>query len=603
MSKKRYNYFDDEPIEEFRYEEDTHNEAESSSATSYEQSVARHTPKHKSVAKRITGVVKSIIIGVLMLFAKLYKAIKKDIEDTAVEAEEYDNRQTVSEFDGLLPTADEVDEPADADNGTPEHIDWQETDEHVDGVEHRSIGPWLRAIIVFTVTILLIVIIIVTAVMNSANKVNSRHSEFEKDATKICTEYAEKYGIANYKYMSEYNVKGYMLTGLCIVREVDFDGNGKSELLLAYNDNDEYYTEVWGYKGNNFEQLYRDKIPQSNNKNDDVWMSIYSSHDLFYIAKHDPANISNVTILKLAGHEFKKKGTAEFNPQDFTFKVKSQDATDSFERIKFSVLRESKASVIVDRTLNSMDMHTEKAEEGNPAKKATASTAYYELVQEYIKRYGEPQLVTNTKMPHINGVAGVNLIDFNGDGTDELMLVYKKTVSQRDEDSEGNYITVESEKYFCDIYTWNGKNAIQVYQDEGIGNLLNDESSAYYILKKDGDRVFYCTNKFKSSDYGRSVTAASRMMRLGDGRFETEFKASYETEYGYTRYYIDDEKTYKNAFTENGGFSIPLFDGEEEYDNTEWQVCFLQGEPKWEVNVKTQYDKTDSTIKTLKSKK
>ena len=54
---------------------------------------------------------------------------------------------------------------------------------------------------------------------------------------------------------------------------------------------------------------------------------------------------------------------------------------------------------------------------------------------------------------------------------------------------------------------------------------------------------------------------------------------------------------------ENGGFSIPLFDGEEEYDNTEWQVCFMQGEPKWEVNVKTQYDKTDSTIKTLKSKK
>ena len=118
MSKKRYNYFDDEPIEEFRYDEDTHNEAQGSSATSYEQSVTRHTPKHKSVAKRIAGVVKSIIIGVRMLFAKLYKAIKKDIEDTAVEAEEYDNSQTVREFDGLLPTADEVDEPADADNGT-----------------------------------------------------------------------------------------------------------------------------------------------------------------------------------------------------------------------------------------------------------------------------------------------------------------------------------------------------------------------------------------------------------------------------------------------------------------------------------------------------
>ena len=98
-------------------------------------------------------------------------------------------------------------------------------------------------------------------------------------------------------------------------------------------------------------------------------------------------------------------------------------------------------------------------------------------------------------------------------------------------------------------------------------------------------------------------TTAEVLRQLGDGRFETEFKASYETEYGYTRYYIDDEKTYKNAFTENGGFSIPLFDGEEEYDNTKWQVCFMQGEPKWEVNVKTQYDKTDSTIKTLKSKK
>ena len=47
------------------------------------------------------------------------------------------------------------------------------------------------------------------------------------------------------------------------------------------------------------------------------------------------------------------------------------------------------------------------------------------------------------------------------------------------------------------------------------------------------------------------------MMRFTGEKFEQQFKASCETEYGYTKYYIDDEREYKNSFAENGGYTVP----------------------------------------------
>ena len=92
------------------------------------------------------------------------------------------------------------------------------------------------------------------------------------------------------------------------------------------------------------------------------------------------------------------------------------------------------------------------------------------------------------------------------------------------------------------------------------------------------------------------------MMRFTGEKFEQQFKASCETEYGYTKYYIDNEREYKNSFAENGGYTVPFFDGSEDFDNAKWNVCFMQGEKNWESNIKLQLEKTKDTIKTLQTK-
>lgn len=594
MRKKKYNYFDDD-LNEQELQEEIQELVDGFTETQEQvPTVVEHTPKKKSVFYKIIGFFKSILLGFILLVTNTYKTIKNDIDDTAEEARvEQLKEELIEEL--------EADGENEIEARHEAELAYAEEEDEI--LKRRTISPWIRAIIVFVIAVAVTVAIIVTTVMNSANAVNSRHNEFEKDATKVCTEYTEKYGIANYKYMSEYDVKGYMLTGLCIVREVDFDDNGKSELLLCYNDNDEYYEEVWGYKDNKFEQLYHKKVPQSTNRNDDIWVSIYSNNNTFYLAEHGESDASKVTLYKLSGGEFKKKSTAVYNAEKLSFAIKSRNVTDNFERIKFAVLRESAASSIVDRTLTATDSYTETTTSKIVKSTDTANSAYYELVKEYTETYGEPTLESSGKMPYISGLAGVNLVDFDGDGQDELMLIYRKTVSERDEDYDGNYVSVEKEKYYCDIYMWNGHNAVQIYQDDGISNLSDDESSAYYILKKDGNRYFYCSNKFKSDNYGKNVSATSKMMQFTGEKFEQQFKANYQTEYGYTKYYIDDEREYKNSFAENGGYKVPFFDGSEDFDNTKWNVCFMQGDENWESNIKLQLEKTNNNIKTLQTSK
>lgn len=567
---KKFNYFDDEPVEEPKQRPSR-------------QPREKKNDDEKKLLISLKAILKSVLMGILLIFGKLIEAVKKLIakEKTSAKNRRIDGENT--------------------EKAIGEEFDFDEEEYEA---PRRRIPPFIKGFIAFIIMTALAVVIIVSSVMNSAMKVNNHYNDFKADAGKVCAEYNEKYGIANYKYMSEYEVKGYMLTGLCVVREVDFDNNGKSELLLAYNDNDEYYEEVWGYSGNDFIKLYKMKLPQSDNKNDDIWMTIYSKDDKFYIAEQ-PLNSKKVIIKRLAGDEFKEKGSATYDVNNFTFKIKSKNATDSFERIRFCVLREYAASTIVDRTLDATDDYLGKTDNKTNSSTSVNSSmegAYLDIINTYTEKYGKAEYVSNSKMPYINGLAGVNLVDFDGDKTDELVLVYRRTVSQRDEDSSGNYISIEEDKYSCDIYYWNGKNVQLAYQTESIGNLLNNNDSAYYILKTDGNRRFFCYNTFTSENYNNLVSASSKMMRFNGTNFEQEFKASYRTEYGYTQYYIDGELKYKNSFVEQGGYSIPFFDGSDEFDSEKWQVCFLQGKKEWETNIKTQLDKTESTIKSLEQK-
>ena len=127
---------------------------------------------------------------------------------------------------------------------------------------NRDKNPVLTGIVGLAVVVIVMIVIIVTCVMTTAGKSNSKQDKYNRSASAVCYEYIERYGTANYKFMnSEYEVKGCMLTGLCVARQIDFNDDGKSELMLIYNDNDLYFAEIWGFSGDERTQLYAKSLP------------------------------------------------------------------------------------------------------------------------------------------------------------------------------------------------------------------------------------------------------------------------------------------------------------------------------------------------------
>lgn len=475
------------------------------------------------------------------------------------------------------------------------------------GKSEKKKNPALIGILSLVFLIVLMTVIIVTSVMTMAGKANSRQEKFNQAAYAVCYDYIERFGTANYKFMnSEYEVKGCMLTGLCVAREIDFNNDSKSELLLIYNDNDYYFADVWGFDNKEFKQIYSRKLPFANNRNDDIFFTIYYDNNEYFIAEHNESDIQDVTILRLASSEFKKKASAQYNTSEMGYYMHKRNVTDSFECIRVAVLRENTAANTVERTLDEIDRFS--SSDKDTSQHITASgvslenamnSAYFSLIEEYNKKYGVAELVNYTDKPHIGGLASVKLVDFNGDSTDELMLIYHRSVSKRKEDRNGNYIAIEEYRYFCDIYTFNGKNARLVYQNEGLSNKLDSPDTTYYVIKKDGDRNLLCTNTFNISEYGRVVKATSKIMAFDGEKFDLEQKAVYEKSYGYSQYYLNSKNVSRSTFMQNGGFDVPFFDGESSYDKDVWEIGLLQGENDDEDSVKSQISLTEEEIKKL----
>jgi hypothetical protein len=123
----------------------------------------------------------------------------------------------------------------------------------------------------------------------------------------------------------------------------------------------------------------------------------------------------------------------------------------------------------------------------------------------------------------------------------------------------------------------------------------------YYIIRHDGGTYQLCSNTFKSSNYGREITAVSKIKEFDGTRFNQTFKSSYETNYGYTDYYIDDEWVYKSKFSEKGGYTVPLFDGTTDYDSAVYTVTYLQTKYADADKIKGIPSSTVAKIKKLNS--
>jgi hypothetical protein len=460
-----------------------------------------------------------------------------------------------------------------------------------------------------TVTfVLIIVVIVVFAIMIATvavqmNVENSRISKFNADAGEVCVNYITEYGNCSYENLyTNYGIEGYSMTGLSYVREMDFDGDGKSELLICYNDGGVYFVEVWGYNSDNdFVSLFCHKATQTNDKADDAWITIYHHNNNYYIGVHNEEDITQVDLYTLKGDEFEQKSTCTYEPQDQAFIVRKKINYTDFERIKLSVLREEKAVVTSDLVSNVIDGFTSTNDADTTVSSSQGiNNAYYSIVSDYNQRYGVASYKESDGLAYLDGLAVVKLVDFNNDDQNELMLIYRKGVMVRDEDSNGDYISKVEYKYFCEIYRYNGTTASLVYENEGLSSMLNDTDDVYTILKNQNKKYYLCNNTFTSSNYGKVITGVSNIYKFDGTTFKSQLKAEYVTEYGWSDYYIDGEEVSKNTFNEKG-YTVPYFDGTADYDSDNYEVIFLQRKTSKSGNLESQVNETQSTIQKLNS--
>ncbi len=442
---------------------------------------------------------------------------------------------------------------------------------------------------------------VVYFVIQSINHENSKITEFNSNAASVCSNLTRQYGHADYENLySIYNIEGYRLTGLCFVRELDFNNDGESELMVTYNKNGLYINEVWGTnEDGGFSCLFTGNAAQTENRKDDAYSVLYRTNNKYYIAKFGN-DITEMKLYQFKSGKFSERYDAKYEAKTDSFTVNGKDATNEVEKITYSVLKDLKASLMVETALDTVDSFTVGGvEENRPVIEQSINTAYYNIVQEYNKRYGVSALKDDKGgIAYVDGLAVVKLIDFDGDEKDELLLVYRKPIKVRSENSHGNPILLLEYKYFCDIYRYSGNKAVLSYSNEGISNKLNTQSDIYYMIRYRDKKAYYCTNSFTSEDYGKHLSAVSTQLEFDGTQFKSNYKVSYEQDYGNTHYYIEGESVGKRTFDEKG-YMLPFFDGEEKYDEDIYKVTYVQRRSSKKDSMKDIPTQTEKEIQKL----
>lgn len=451
----------------------------------------------------------------------------------------------------------------------------------------------------------LVFAVMIFATVHSINAENKRIKQFNTNAGTVCADYIAKYGNCNYENLFDrYGVSGYRMNGLCYVREIDFDNDNVSELLICYFDGNQYHTEVYGYnREKKFVPLYKGTAAQGKSEKEDVWITIYTHNSKYYIGEHTGKDLSKVSLFTRRGDEFEKKQDCTYDAITQEFTVKKKIDVSSFERIKLSVLGEQKANMITEIVSNTVDKFTDKTGKSVVSGEVGGiNSAYSKVVQSYINKYGMPKYVEKDGISYIDGLAAAELIDFDGDGTNELLLSYRREVMARGEDNRGNYIATSKYQYYVDIYQYNGSGAKLIFQRDDVSVSLNDTDEKYFVIKALNGKKYYCSNSFSNTEYGRKIYAASSIYRLGKDGFTEKFKASYATEYGYTKYYINSERVYSKSEFDSKGYEVALFNGSDDYDSSVFSVTHLQCKTKDAGDMENQVEKTNAVIASLNIK-
>lgn len=456
----------------------------------------------------------------------------------------------------------------------------------------------LIAFALFIVT-LIVFILVFSHTISSQNKKNEL---FYTDAGKVCTDYITEYGSVKWETMDKntYGKNMARMTGFCYARQMDFDNDGSDELMLVYNNKNVYTLEVWSYVSKEFTKVYSQEANSTEDTTDGSWIGLYHKNNRYYICKSEKATPEKVDMYSLRGDTFKKSSSCDYDYKNNIYSIKGKINAQDFETIKFSVIKSSRAEDIMDIVTANIDSFATVSVAKIESQKSSdqlKKEAYYQIVERRNSQYGKAKVVTENGKAFINGVALVKLVDFNNDGNEEMLIVYRKQVKKSATNYyTGEYIVIEEPTYCMEVYNWNGAVAKKIFSKDSVSNLMRDNDINYVMLQNAKNTVDICMNSYSyRSEY--TYTAASRIYRLNkDETFESIFNAKVDSEYGYKQYYLDNEYTYQSSF-ENEAYRVPMFLNDDgKYDDKKYTVIYLSGDKSEKFSTVIS-----DTVKTIES--
>ena len=125
---------------------------------------------------------------------------------------------------------------------------------------------------------------------------------------------------------------------------------------------------------------------------------------------------------------------------------------------------------------------------------ASANTAYKKIIQKYESKNGKAKLYTSGYMHYWKGLCFAKLLDFNGDGTKELVLAYQNGVGKTD-----------NIKYHVDLWTYNGKKAKRICSSVSWSGNNCEYFGGFSIAKVAGNYLLYLSDGANGNDvyYGK----------------------------------------------------------------------------------------------------
>lgn len=454
------------------------------------------------------------------------------------------------------------------------------------------------------IAVLFAAVIIVTPVIFYIALSGETRSEdrFEGDAAAVCANIIGEYGSAKTE-QADNSGEIYRMTGLSFAREVDFDGDGGSELLLAFRSGSAYQVEVWGYDGGDFVRLYSHAANvDANHPEIGSWISLYHHGSEFYIGELSAQDGKTMSLLNLRGSEFKSARECDYDPVNDIYAEDGKINTADYETIRLSNISAARAEELLDSVSAAIDSFGAAEEGALPVSAKSGeqlmAEAYSNIVQDYVSKYGVPEYDSSSRTCFADGLCVADLMDFDGDGVNELLTVYRfdKKVSATDED--GNHVLETEPEYKFEVFRWNGSSAVKAFDNEGISAMQDqDDPQRFYILRKNGEKTDICRNTYTYDERtSRIWKGTSRISEMDDdGAFDAAFIAQVNSNYGYNTYQINGERVYRREFNKNG-YAVPYFCNEDEYDEEQFTVVYLQGGSDRGSDIQSRVSQTEKNI-------